>query len=1739
MSVSVSTAATMTISSVSITNTVVSTITDYLFSALCGAPVSTTYQMSVTFPSDFALGSSAVLKGYFGINRSVTTSVTSNTISFVTGFSGYLDGTNTIEFDISQITNPISVKPSQFISFTVLTSDNKAVCTTSAGYSVTATVGSISSITITPTDDTIYSVTTYTFSMTLNEIVPSTGYIVINFPSQISIAARSAAACTSIISGLSSSTLCAVASSSLTLTNCFTTSYSGTISFSINQVTNPTTTAATSNFEIIAYSSDKYEILYNKGTSITASPGSLQSASIEASSLITGQITSYTISFVVSHTVPAGGVLYIVLPSQNSFSSPVCSSPIGLSTSYTCSFSSTTVTISNGFTTSFSAGTIGLKISGVVNPGTTKPSDSAQFYTESNSYVIDTLSAGLTVTMTTAHTFTTVTASTSSSVVGQTATFSFTITPYNPMYSSGTVTITAPSTVSFPNSPSCSPLGATATVVCSMSGSNLQATVTFASSTITAAYGFQVSSCRNPTSTAPTSSFQVFSFTSSYGIDQITQGVTLTVSTPASLSASVTAQDYGISVSTQYSFQITTTNSVPEGGYFQIVFPSTVTPPTSPVCTGSSSCSVISSNTLDIYYTSTSLSASSSITLNISPLTNPSTTGSINFSITSMTSGYSIDYIYPVSLSITCHSPCSTCQTSADFCLTCLTSYPYFYQNYCYTKCPSGSTATSSALCQTCVAPCAQCSGSTTYCTSCVSPEYLYSGACVTQCGPGTFIYESSCLDCSAYCNVCTSSTVCTACNSGYYLYESACVAACVGGTVGIDGVCVPCSSPCYTCTNTASICTACVTGYSLTANQCQITCPDTTTSVNSVCSSCSSPCINCAEAVTNCTSCQAYWYLYSGTCVASCPSNTIVIGNTCAQCSSQCAVCSGTTNNCLQCVSTAFFYDNMCYSACPDHTTSINSVCTNCTSPCSECLVSTTHCTSCINTYFLYDGSCVTSCPSLTTIAYSDHCNDCTAPCFTCSGAEKNCTSCVAGYLLYAVNNTCVAACPAGYQTSGNVCEEILCAPGCTEELLNNTVCDAVCDYQACDWDNNTCGVNDTSTVPLQQAPLPFTVSSIGTGSIVGASKMIFPTTSMVSATLGFWGAIETASWLGVLGKMSQTDNVSGRRLLSSDSDIQLAFILLLLCAVGHFFINITFAVVYFFGIFRKDTAHQFWLSNKCMTKWLIVPLAVLISFKFIRLIDVKLFGLSCFSAKFDRKSNLYRPLVLFSYISIVLTTLPTMGSLIYILVIYSKSSIVFVLAMDSLIITVLVLILTIYDIIMLSLILEEHSKANATQVGAMDTQTLGFEPQRFDIFNTKGDDTERDMMNIAITSKIHPEPEDEYAYRDTNADGMVPDILHRKNTDDHMLTEEDLEEAKGNTYNSRPNMWNISFESPQMRMAFAAPPRILEVIPEEIDLDLSSVVVDEDRQDSVVLQHKASGRRILVSKTFRDAKKLDESDSDITPVDPDEYLLQEVDRKNVHIGLMKSRTTGNIVKLKRNFSGSTVLDVQLEKDGDWTIGKTVRKEEDYDFQHAFEDPDDPEAVVVWNKLGRVYCVIKKNFKGVPKLDPRTNLPIFTERIVSAYDTATLQIDSRNCHFANLVTDGKLTRVRRNFIGAKVVEVIDQDNYLERKRRRAEMTEEPELEIKAEDTDSEKPEVPIPTSAKSKKPRKPKKPKPKGWENIEAIYLQRLEPSLKPRSSPGVLPNSVIQSPLDDSHITNLNMKPSIDADLDALRRG
>ncbi|CAG9326962.1 unnamed protein product [Blepharisma stoltei] len=1547
----------------------------YYFYTNCSAPVISTYNMQITFPTGEITATTGVttVEGVIWVNRNNLVYTISNDVLTLTGpFTQYIDWYKSIEFQVLSLSNPPSTKPTQQIQIKISTSNGGTVCSTTSttGYSMTATPSTISSISITPSDKTIDASTSYAFSFTPVVSILSGSVITITVPSQVSISDKSASFISSITSGLDSNAQYSVASNAITISSGFPSQLaaSSVISFSLSDLTNPPTTATSSVFTITIYSDSTldYSEVNDQSATVTATSGSLQSVTVTPSSYTTGDSsTSYTFLITTGHKIVAGGQVLISFPSDVSivFSTATCSNPIGFSSGYSCSFTSSSVTITYGFPSDFPQGQIGITVSSITNPGTTKPTNTFSVTSSYQGSLIDTLTSGITIAMTQAHLLTSASFTLGSTTVGATADLKVAISPYNSMASGSYALITPPSQIEFPSSPTCvSQSSNLQSVSCSISGSALKAAFTLAS-TSTSEIDFSIKNVVGPPSTKPTDTFSIFTYISGYSIDYISSGVFVSASTPATMVASVTPTNTGIAQTTSYTFTLNTLHTVASGGYVIIVFPSQVSY-SGITCTYNSqavSCEDKGSNTIWVSPFASDFTAGklTFIVNNVENYSQPGTSGA--FQITTMTSdNYKIDYSGSAAVTFTCALP------------------KYSYQNNCVDNCPDGTYANGSE-CSSCATGCATCSGS---------------------------------------------STNCLTCSQGYYFYQNTCVDTCPSDITIVSGSnCISCQSPCKTCSDSITHCNSCTSGYYLYKNACTKTCPtETTVIVGSSCVDCQSPCSTCSLSITNCTSCTTKYYLHQNSCLDSCPKETTITNGT----------------DCL-----------------------------DCESPCSTCSESITNCTLCISGYYYYKNTCLQTCPTSTTVPSGTSCVDCQSPCSTCSSSITSCTSCISGMNLY--GNQCVSTCPDGYTSISSICQQ--CSTKC--KTCSQTIDTCTSCYSGDHLDNITCSPDYSTTLLLDTVPFPVSTSGTVLSGISAASKVLFPSTGMTSGTLAMWGVIEPISWIGVIGGLSSSTSTHGRTLLATDEfPIYVPFILLLSFLVLHVLLNLIFCVIYYHKIFKKDDDHRNWLSLNRIAKMVIVPLAVVFSFKFIRMLDVKLFNLKCFTAEFTTKAAFYKPLILFSYVSLLSVNIPVIGTLCYILIEFSTGNIVYVLALDSLIFNILVFMITIIDIFMMNMELNKELKVMKDSQMATDNN-FTINTMRDAFAETMEDLTLTNFASIKIkNAELENMGDLEYTQlggimiknasteamaRNASAETMVKnasaetldDIIYAEEASfkvnyEDMTSAENLNENEifiG--YGSGAQVWTMSFQHesetnvgliplPPVKPVYRPPPpNILETIPEESVLDLTLSEMDIDDKSIIKVPHIPSGKNIKVRKSFDGAEILDLESIDENPqlVDQNLYSIERVNPNDARFGTLKEIGSNKLITAKRNFAGATVVDVETE-DGKWLIGKHVSKEEDFDFANAIEDPKNPEAVLVTHKRTGVKCRVKKGFKGLPRLDKKTNLPLFREKIIDTYDIDSVFVDPKNSHYANLVSDGKEIRARRNFIGGNILDVLTDEEF-------------------------------------------------------------------------------------------------------------
>ena len=271
---------------------------------------------------------------------------------------------------------------------------------------------------------------------------------------------------------------------------------------------------------------------------LTASVGTLSSATAVPTSLVTYASTTYTFTIVPGNAIPVGGIIIITLPSEITIPNPTLSgnscsarrnlnnqnstenlrnlAATGLENSFTCACTSSTIQVNNGFELSaFAAGgTISFDIQGIRNPVSLEPSSSFTMVTQtSTSYSIERLNSGITVTMTSTTSLQQVTISSTSLVNGASNNPTFAVNSPSDLSNGQKLTIVFPSQVALSSTVTC--VGVTnlaSSLTCSKSSQTVEVTLSFTTgSTLSAGNTFSLSiqSITNPSSTKPTDNFGV------------------------------------------------------------------------------------------------------------------------------------------------------------------------------------------------------------------------------------------------------------------------------------------------------------------------------------------------------------------------------------------------------------------------------------------------------------------------------------------------------------------------------------------------------------------------------------------------------------------------------------------------------------------------------------------------------------------------------------------------------------------------------------------------------------------------------------------------------------------------------------------------------------------------------------------------------------------------------------------------------------------------------------------------------------------------------------------------------------------------------------------------------------------------------------------------------------------------------------------------------------------------------
>lgn len=427
---------------------------------------------------------------------------------------------------------PPSTKPSGSIIVSLYR--NGAVYSTGT-ISITALSGALTGLTISADSQLVNAVTSFNISFTTASPLSSTGRFTIQLPSVITAPDSAAKSCqVSGSTNVSSSATCQITSGVVTITNALTgvLPANSLVSVHFSGVTNPESSATTGGFIITTLydSSNNYAVDTSSSLTFKASADTITSLSVSSSSPVVGATAMYTVTYTLKNHLPIGGTLLIGIPLNMSLSNP-SSAVVSISVGGGAAFSNTPsiISTSNGVYSSalnftglatsskIAEGTVVVfNISSIVNPGSTKPSSSFSLYTYLQNSLIESLTSGVTVTMSSSASFTSAAASSNSKINGDLTSLILSFMPSVPLPVNGILKLTLPAEVSLA-SPMCSNLTASpaSSLPCNLSGSILSITLSPTDPIATSVvYKYQISGFTNPRTMTTSGTFDLACYNS-------------------------------------------------------------------------------------------------------------------------------------------------------------------------------------------------------------------------------------------------------------------------------------------------------------------------------------------------------------------------------------------------------------------------------------------------------------------------------------------------------------------------------------------------------------------------------------------------------------------------------------------------------------------------------------------------------------------------------------------------------------------------------------------------------------------------------------------------------------------------------------------------------------------------------------------------------------------------------------------------------------------------------------------------------------------------------------------------------------------------------------------------------------------------------------------------------------------------------------------------------------------------
>lgn len=352
--------------------------------------------------------------------------------------------------------------------------------------------------------------------------------------------------------------------------------------------------------------SDSYGI-DSKTNTYSCSVGALTPASIAINNTGIGATSKITITITLGHAIYANGYIGVTFPNIiTSAIGSTCSTNI---TSIACSVTNSSYSNLTVSATVAASTNIFISYNSVNNPGQASTSGSFVITTYLDNLldgIIDTLNSGLTLTFgANALSNNSMFVLPSNLTTQAPSNYTISVSLANTIPAGGSITIVFPSSISLASPALIDASFSFSSCLLSQSGNNITLTQCFASDLTSLSIYMIFSGLTNPYSTAPTSSFQLFTFGLAGNINYLLNGPTVTMTSLAvSDSFTLSRTSTEVHALTTYTFSITFYSSPSSGSYLLLDFPSGMTA-INPTCTplsgiASLSCSVVNSTSLKV-----------------------------------------------------------------------------------------------------------------------------------------------------------------------------------------------------------------------------------------------------------------------------------------------------------------------------------------------------------------------------------------------------------------------------------------------------------------------------------------------------------------------------------------------------------------------------------------------------------------------------------------------------------------------------------------------------------------------------------------------------------------------------------------------------------------------------------------------------------------------------------------------------------------------------------------------------------------------------------------------------------------------------------------------------------------------------------------------------------------------------------------------------------------------------------